>query len=78
MIGLEEIVQPAIDTLTEEEVSGTLINNLGQDAENTQTLPTATKGLNFIFNVSEFIDYDELIAYSWTWPDTDTVKVFHR
>jgi len=40
------ITQPATDTLTELECSGTQISNYGQSAENTQTLPTAAAGLN--------------------------------
>ena len=49
---LQEIVQPSTDTLTALEVSGTLVNNLGQSSENTQTLPPAAKGLNFIVNIA--------------------------
>jgi len=41
-----EIIQASTDTLTADEVSGTLINNYGQSAENTQTLPAAAEGYN--------------------------------
>jgi len=43
---IKTITQPATDTLTELECSGTQISNYGQSAENTQTLPTAAAGLN--------------------------------
>lgn len=41
----DEIIQATSDTLTISEVSGVQINNYGQTAENTQTLPAAAKGL---------------------------------
>lgn len=44
--GVEEIIQASTDTLTAAECSGTIINNYGQAAENTQTLPTCAKGLS--------------------------------
>jgi len=43
---INEIVQASTDTLTAAEVSSTIINNYGQAAENTQTLPAAAKGYN--------------------------------
>ena len=43
---VNEIIQPASDTLTAIECSGTIINNYGQEAENTQTLCAAGKGLS--------------------------------
>lgn len=42
----EQITQAATDTLTAAEVSGTVISNYGQEAENTQTLPAAAAGYN--------------------------------
>lgn len=47
-----EIVKASSDTLTVSDVYGTLISNYGQAAENTQTLPTAEEGLNFIAQIS--------------------------
>jgi len=47
-ISMDEIVQASTDTLTAAECSSKIINNYGQAAENTQTLPTAAKGLNGI------------------------------
>jgi hypothetical protein len=44
-IPINEIIQAATDTLTEAEVRGAQINNYGQSAENTQTLPAAAEGL---------------------------------
>lgn len=41
----DEIIQAATDTLTATECRSKQINNYGQSAENTQTLPAATKGL---------------------------------
>lgn len=43
-----EVIQPATDILTAAECTGTVINNYGQTVENTQTLPAAATGLNFI------------------------------
>lgn len=43
---VDEIVQAATDTLTAAECSGTIINNYGQAAANTQTLPAASEGLS--------------------------------
>jgi len=45
---MNEIVQAATDTLTAAEVSSTVINNYGQSAANTQTLPAAAEGYNGI------------------------------
>jgi len=45
---LKTIEQPATDTLTAIECSGTKISNYGQSAENTQTLPTAAADLSGI------------------------------
>lgn len=45
-IAFTEIVQPATDTLTSDEVKTTQINNYGQSAENTQTLPTCAAGMS--------------------------------
>lgn len=51
-ITMDEIVQAATDTLTAAECSGKLINNYGQAAENTQTLPAAAKGLHGIVHIA--------------------------
>ena len=45
---LKLITQSVTDTLTEQECRGTQISNYGQTVENTQTLPTASEGLNGI------------------------------
>ena len=45
-----EVVAASTDTLTAAQVSGTFITNYGQGAANTQTLPAAAAGLNFIFS----------------------------
>lgn len=44
--GVAEIVQSATDTLSVQECRNTIINNYGQLAANTQTLPTAESGLS--------------------------------
>jgi hypothetical protein len=46
------VTQASTDTLTADEVSGTIISNYGQVAANTQTLPTAAEGYNFIAQIS--------------------------
>jgi hypothetical protein len=43
-----EIIQAATDTLDAAECYGTIINNYGQSAANTQTLPAAAAGLSFM------------------------------
>lgn len=43
-----EIPQAATDALVAAECYGTIINNYGQGAENTQTLPAAAAGLSFL------------------------------
>lgn len=43
-----EVVQAATDTLSASECYGTIINNYGQSAANTQTLPAAAAGLSFM------------------------------
>lgn len=50
--GANEIIQATTDTLTAAEVKGTIINNYGQSAANTQTLPAASMGLNALFVLS--------------------------
>ena len=45
-ITYNEIIKAATGTLTAAECSETIINNYGQSAENTQTLPAATEGLS--------------------------------
>lgn len=50
--GTREIIQPATDLLTVSECTNTLINNYGQSAANTQTLPPATPGLEFSVIIS--------------------------
>jgi len=47
-----EVIQAATDTLTAAECSGTFINNYGQGAANTQTLPAAAVGLNGIVHIA--------------------------
>ena len=42
----DEIIQAVTDTLTVTEVKSKQINNYGQNAENTQTLPAAAKGMS--------------------------------
>lgn len=42
----DEIIKAASDTLTAAECKGQIINNYGQSAENTQTLPAAAKGMH--------------------------------
>ena len=49
---IDEIIQASTDTLTAAEMAGTVINNYGQGAANTQTLPTTTEGLNALFIIS--------------------------
>lgn len=45
---LIEVTKSETGTLTAAECSGTLMSNYGQTEENTQTLPTASEGLNAI------------------------------
>jgi len=52
IITATEVVQAATDTLTAAECSGTFINNYGQGAANTQTLPAAAEGLNGIVHIA--------------------------
>ncbi len=47
-----EVIVAATGSLTEVQCSGTSINNYGQSAENTQTLPTASVGLNGVIEIS--------------------------
>lgn len=47
-----EIVQASTDTLTVAKMAGTIINNYGQGAANTQTLPAAAEGLNILVVLS--------------------------
>jgi hypothetical protein len=49
---LKEITKSSTATLTAAECKGTVINNLGQTAETTLTLPTCEAGLNFLLQVS--------------------------
>ncbi len=47
--GISEICQPTSDSLTAEELKGTIINNYGQGAANNlQSLPTAAEGMSFL------------------------------
>jgi hypothetical protein len=46
--GLKVVTKAASGTLTAAECRGCVISNYGQSAENTQTLPAAAEGLNFI------------------------------
>ena len=48
----DEIIQAATDTLTVAECAGTIINNYGQGAANTQTLPAAAEGLGGLVAIS--------------------------
>ena len=48
----DEIVQAATDTLTVSELRNTIINNYGQSAANTQTLPTAAEGMSAKFVIA--------------------------
>jgi len=43
---IEEVIKASTGNITAAECQSTLINNYGQGAANTQTLPTATEGLN--------------------------------
>jgi len=45
----QEVVKTTTDTLTAAECSGTVINNYGQSSTMTLTLPTAAKGLKFLY-----------------------------
>ena len=45
---VNEVIKSSTATLTTAEVTGTIINNYGQDDDTTLTLPTATKGLTFM------------------------------
>ena len=49
---LIELIQATTDTLTAAEMKSTVINNYGQGAANTQTLPTAAEGLNALFIIA--------------------------
>jgi len=44
----QEIIKASTGSLTADEVCSTVINNYGQTAANTQTLPTAQAGMSFI------------------------------
>ena len=44
--------KPSTGTLTVAEMSGTIVNNIGQTVENTQTTPAVFAGLNTIFQIS--------------------------
>lgn len=45
----ENIVKSSTATLTAAEVKNTVINNYGQSAESTLTLPTAAEGMHFVY-----------------------------
>lgn len=45
---VNEVIKSSTATLTTAEVTGTIINNYGQSADTTLTLPTAAKGLTFM------------------------------
>jgi len=49
---IDELIQASTDTLIAAEIAGTIINNYGQGAANTQTLPAAAEGLNALFVIA--------------------------
>lgn len=52
LIPVGEIIKPTTSDLTAEEVANTIINNYGQDAICTHTLPTAAANMSFLAIVS--------------------------
>ncbi len=59
---LPEVVVNATANLTAAQVSGTIITNIGQTTNTTATLPTAAKGMAFVFvasnTVANFFHFD--------------------
>jgi len=53
---VNEVVKSSTATLTTAEVTGTIINNYGQDDDTTLTLPTAAKGLTFMVVLGTEVD----------------------
>jgi len=51
-MALSHITKTADATLTAAECKNTVINNVGQSAEMTLTLPTAAEGLTFLYEIS--------------------------
>jgi len=51
-IGIQRVSLPATVAITAQQARGTLLNNRGQAAEATYTLPAAAEGLNFIFQLA--------------------------
>lgn len=63
---VNEVIKSSTATLTTAEVTGTIINNYGQDDDTTLTLPTATKGLTFMIVLGT-----EVSKYFRIKPDTN-------
>ena len=53
---VNEVVKSSTATLTTAEVTGTIINDYGQDDDTTLTLPTAAKGLTFMVVLGTEVD----------------------
>jgi hypothetical protein len=52
LVGVDELIKASTGALTASEMASPIINNYGQGAANTQTLPLAAEGHNALFIIA--------------------------